>query len=644
VTVLLATLAVSIAAALGQAAAPAPAQTPAAPAHVPSAEEREAAAQIAELQQSVAAAMLREGVPGAALVLVNGKGIVWAGGFGDSDPSRGRQATPGTPFAAAAISPVIVGLVAARYAALHTEEKKAQETPLSPLDAPLDDAALSLSNPFNSVHRLTLATLLEQTAGLEDLAPEELLPSATMTPLLADVLRLRPHPSRWSPGARFSPSRVGIAAAASQLERWTKRPFFTLADAELFKPLAMNATTLRPELNTLDAMAVGRSGGRALPWNAPLYWPAQGLVTTAEDLGSLLAMIVAGGTAQTGPAKGQALLAPGILERVRRGRSMGQDVLDAPGLGTRIGFSDGHEQVGQAGVFEGNASALVWFPKEQAGYAVLLNAASPEALDEISAAARHLLLRDLPHEPLPPSPQTFDDLARASGVWRLASVRLEPLRFFDELFSFLVLRAGSDHELLVVPTLGEPRALLPMGRGAFRGSTDPRASMGLVARPGEEELLAPEGTFTRASWVGTYGRLGLVLAALFALGSSLLFALVWIPRALFGALQDSPDLRLRAAPAAAAFMLVLLLVLLGFSGQPLGAPNLTSVLVCALTLIFPALSLAALLECVRGSPGVGHFRSARAVRAHAFAVSLLACALSLELVLHGLAGIRTWAI
>jgi CubicO group peptidase (beta-lactamase class C family) len=635
-------LAVSLAAALGQAMSPAP--SPQAPAHVQSPEEKEAAAQIAELQQSVARAMLREGVPGAALILVNAKGLVWAGGFGDSDPARGRQATASTPFAAAAISPVIVGLVAARYAALHTVEKKAQENPPSPLDAPIEDAALSLSNPFNSVHQLTLATLLEQTAGLEDLAPEELLPSATMTPLLADVLQLRSHPSRWAPGARFSPSRVGIAAAASQLERWTRRPFFVLADAELFKPLGMTGTSLRPELTTLDAMAVGRNGARALPWNAPLYWPAQGLVTSAEDLGALLAMIVTGGTAQTGPAKGEALFAPGILERVRRGRSMGEDVLDAPGLGTRIGFSDGHEQVGQAGVFAGNASALIWFPKEQAGFAVLLNAASPEALDEISAAARRLLLRDLPHEPLPTAPATMDDLSRASGVWRLASVRLEPLRFFDELFSFLVIRPSPDGELLVIPTLGEPRSLLPMGRGAFRGITDPRASLGLIARPGQEELLAPEGTFTRASMVGTYGRLGLVLASLFALLSSLLFALVWIPRALFGGLKDSPDLRVRAAPAAAAFMLLLLLVLLGFSGQPLGAPNLTSVLVCALTLIFPALSLAALLECLRGAPGSGHLPSVGAVRAHAFAVSLLACALSLELVLHGLAGIRTWAI
>lgn len=638
---MLGALAVSLAVALGQAMAPAP--SPQAPAHVQSPEEKEAAAQIAELQQSVASAMLREGVPGAALILVNAKGLVWAGGFGDSDPARGRQATASTPFAAAAISPVIVGLVAARYAALHTAEKKAQENPLSPLDAPIEDAALSLSNPFNSVHRLTLATLLEQTAGLEDLAPEELLPSATMTPLLADVLQLRPHPARWSPGERFSPSRVGIAAAASQLERWTKRPFFVLADAELFKPLGMNETSLRPELSTLDAMAVGRNGARALPWNAPLYWPAQGLVTSAEDLGALLAMIVTGGRAQTGPAKGEALFAPGVLERVRRGRSMGEDVLDAPGLGTRTGFSDGHEQVGQSGVFAGNSTALIWFPREQAGFAVLLNAASPEALDEISAAARRLLLRGLSHEPLPTAPATMDDLSRASGVWRLASVRLEPLRFFDELFSFLVIRHSSD-ELLVIPTLGEPRSLLPMGRGAFRGITDPRASLGLIARPGQEELLGPEGTFNRASMVGTYGRLGLVLASLFALLSSLLFALTWIPRALFGTLKDSPDLRVRAAPAAAAFMLLLLLVLLGFSGQPLGAPNLTSVLVCALTLFFPALSLAALLECVRGAPGIGHLSSAGAVRAHAFAVSLLACALSLELVLHGLAGIRTWAI
>ncbi len=264
------------------------------------------------------------------------------------------------------------------------------------------------------------------------------------------------------------------------------------------------------------------------------------------------------------------------------------------------------------------------------------------------ASVRRVMVRPSNAPPPPAPPDAQSELSRAAGAYRLASVRLESMRLFHELFDFALARAGAE-ALEFSASLGPARNLLPQGRGTFRAPGDSVPSVAFVSRPGGDELITPEGVYARANPFLTFGRLGLFLAALLALASSLLFALVWTPRALFGALRNAPDLRQRAMPALAALVLLELCVLLVVSRQPLGARNLTTLLLCTLTILFPALSLTALLESLRGPfyderDPRQHRRGSRLARAHAFACSLLACWLSLEMILHGLAGIRTWAL
>ncbi len=351
------TLRFALALAAAALAAPLQAQT-AAPAPRSARDER-----VEAMQQEIAGAMLRNGVPGAAVALVDERGIAWMGGFGDADPSSARLSTPTTPFAAAALTPVIVGLLAARYAAMNSAPRKEGEPPRAPLDEPVDAPALGLVDPFAPASPITLAALLDQTAGLEDLTPAELLTSPELTPLLGDVLTLRAHRSRWAPGSRFSPSRAGIDAAANQLERWSRRPLFTIADAELFTPLGMGASSLRPDAALLSALAVGHQGKRAQPWREPLSWGALGLITSAQDFASLLRMLIAQGLAQSGPARGQQLLPGSLVARVERGPALDDTALAAPGLGTVPLVAEGHLAFGQQGVFDGGAAALFWFPR-----------------------------------------------------------------------------------------------------------------------------------------------------------------------------------------------------------------------------------------------------------------------------------------
>ncbi len=601
--------------------------------------------QIALMQKAVAATMLRENVQGAAIALVNEDGVVWLGGFGFSDRSRGTQTTQNTPFAAAAISPLIVGLLAARYAGMVEEPEKAGDKPRAALDEPLDAASLGLSNPFHAIHPITLSALLEQTAGLEDLAPVELLYSNEQTPLLPDVMHLRAHETRNAPGELFSPSRVGVTAAALQLERWTRRPFFTIADGEIFRPLGMSASTFRPDLAQQEALALGHRGGQSLPWRPVPHWPALGFISSAQDLASLLEMLTHDGVARSGPARGKPLLAPSGMSRIERGTTRGLAIA-AAGLGTRVDVVEGRRRVGASGVFSGNAAELAFYPEEKLGYAVLLNAENRDALAEISSAAASVLLRPFARLSPRAAPPTSAATSSASlaGVWRKASPRLEAMRFFEELLGFAVVRGGPE-SFTFSASFGPAQTLTPTGNGTFATGAMGPATFQLVSRNGRDEFVTPDATYLRSSAFVAYGRLALVLFALLSLLSSLLFALLWLPSALFGALKNSPTLRLRALPALAALVLVDQAVLLGLSHAPLGSPNLTTYLLCGLSTLFPALSLAALLESLRAL-SVMHAANAapRAVRAHALLCSLCAASLSLALALHGLCCLRTWAL
>jgi len=632
--------------------------------------------QIAQMQREIAAVLVREQIPGAAVALVNADGVLWVGGFGYADAPNGKQATPGTPFAAPALSPLMVGLLAARYAGLNSAPLKEGGPPRAVLDEPLDPKPLGLDNPFQAQHPLTMGALLEQTAGLEDLAPLELLHSGELDPLLAQVLSLRAHPSRWPPGERFSPSRVGFTAAAAQLERWTRRPFFAIADAELFRPLDLKASTFRPDPAALDALSPGHREGRALPWRPAVHWPALGLVTSAQDLAALLRTLVSGGLAASGPAQGKPLFATADFARLVQGRSLGLAQVAAAGLGTRADESQGHRRVSQGGAFDGNASVLAFFPDEKAGYAVLLNSESPEGLEAIAAAAQRVLLRPRVQSatnvasapgraqsgsaaiPAQPASLAADDAKAVRGVWRKLSVRLEALRLFDELLGFAQVRAspGDASILRFSSSFSSSQPIFPLGNGLF--STDPGgpATFARVhSASGEETLVTPGATYVRSSALAAFGRLGLLLAALLALCSSLLFALIWVPRATFGALRNSPELALRGLPALSALVLFYLGALLVFSRAPLGSRNLTTLLVCGLTTLYPALAFASLLESIRaqlavrraamqGQPGAFRSRGAQLARAHALACSLLACWLALELAVHGLVALRTWAL
>jgi CubicO group peptidase (beta-lactamase class C family) len=204
-----------------------------------------AAEPVAELVGRLDAARLKGGVPAFAVVLVErGRpAVVRYGGVADladkppvSDRTRFRIGSITKTFTAVAI------LLADRAGSLDIE-------------APLTEATGSglIANPWAPDDPVTVARLLEHSAGLQDWVRDEWDLNDPLS--LADALNYRPASRivRWRPGLFDSYSNNGPGIAARVLELETGDSYETFVDEHIFTPLGMESATITPDAATFAA-------------------------------------------------------------------------------------------------------------------------------------------------------------------------------------------------------------------------------------------------------------------------------------------------------------------------------------------------------------------------------------------------------
>jgi hypothetical protein len=136
-------------------------------------------------------------------------------------------------------------------------------------------------------------------------------------------------------------------------------------------------------------------------------------------------------------------------------------------------------------------------------------------------------------------------------------------------------------------------------------------------------------------------RLVLIAASLLVMASSILFALVWMPRKLIGRMRGAGNLSVRVVP-----MLAVLSVIAMFwtaRGQPpmvLGQIDAVTVAILVMSILFPVLSLFSLLVALRAFK----FEMNRVVRIHSLVVAVACCGITWFFGYWGLIGVRIWAL
>lgn len=343
------------------------------------------------LAPRIDAARERFGIPAVSLALVRGDQVLWTEGFGDADPQLGRRASADTLYRAGSLAKPFTALATLALA----------QTGRVDIDAPLSTSlpAFGIGSRFQGAEAITPRMLLSHHSGL----PSDLHKGLwSDTPFTAVTTQLRDELAAFPPQLVFSYSNVGYTLLGHLVQRVTAEPFPVHLQRTLFGPLGMDATRIASLPAQAEALAVGHRGGRAL---APLPirdLPAQGLQTSARDLGRFLVALLCGGALH-----GRQVLAPGVLEAMLMPQN--QDVpldLDVTtGLGWLLEDTRSPEAgvlVRHSGTTLGHTAELMLLPDAGLGIAVLANSGDGRRVVEQLANAILAQAESLAPEPLPP--------------------------------------------------------------------------------------------------------------------------------------------------------------------------------------------------------------------------------------------------
>lgn len=335
------------------------------------------------LLRRVEAERSRHGIPGLALAVVDGTGLLHAQGFGRTgvqDEAEDVSAT--TLFRLGSVTKPLTATAVLR---LH-------DRGVMDLDRPLVDVLPALADcGYPAVERITARMLLGHTAGL----PHDFFPTGDGDPAdLPDlVLRgLRTYSPVAPPGTAYSYSNPGYDLAGAVAATAAGTPFPQLVDELVLRPLDMASTTFDPAVAMTHPLALGHQYGadgtpvveRQVADNVAHY-PSGFALSSVLDMGRFV-------TAHLGADTGHPdrLLTENSqrLMRSAHARLFLPDDTEST-LGFHRWRWQGHPVLGHVGDICGYGAWLAMLPDRRIG-AVLLANAIPPGFDGMSLVHRIL--------------------------------------------------------------------------------------------------------------------------------------------------------------------------------------------------------------------------------------------------------------
>ena len=584
---------------------------------------------IDELRARVQQVLDRERVPGAAIALVDRNGIVWSGGVGVRDLQTRAPVERDTIFRVASITKSFIGLGVMR---LVEQGKLDLRRPLAELmpEVPIDNAWPDVP--------VTLAHVLEHTAGFDDMRPNETFTDDdAMTPGQALAINPRSRNVRWRPGSRFAYSNVGFGVAGRAIEIASGEPFDAWLRREVLQPLGMKDADFRRTPALAERLAIGYSApDRAARFTPIAHRPAGALLASADDLGKLVHFWLRRG------AGFPAIVSQQGLARIERSETVEwQPLANNYGLGNYGDLVHPVRMRGHDGGLPGFHSNLRYSDELGVGYVVLVNAThSPRAMIAIRRLVFAYLVQGRTLPPLPEVPDVAPTPPQADAFAFVAPRH--------RLFGFIqcattAWRLAVEGQRASIEQLGGPAiALVPTKDGGFRHPAQSGTSIRVARDRDGDEILVHHGTVGAASqWWFVRARVWLLGCALLVISLTPWLSLAMLAISLVRRKLVLPlGLVLWPAIAAFAFSVIPRLLAEAASRELLGRAHPWTIALCAATLVFALASAAAMAAAVRWS--VRDDRPSVWLR---MPLSFSACAcfgFTLWLGAHGIIGLRTW--
>ncbi|HTQ59542.1 MAG TPA: serine hydrolase domain-containing protein [Candidatus Solibacter sp.] len=593
-----------------------------------------------ELQKAMKEVIEKAHLPGAGVALVSNGQLLWCGGIGRADLASGRDIACDTEFRVGSISKSFVALALL----------KLQEEGKINLEARLQDIApeIPIENRWQSTNPVRIVNLLEHTAGFDDMEAAEVynFKDPYDFPLVDVFKRFRePEDVRWPPSTRMSYSNPGFGIAGYLIEKITGESFDRYIRETILRPLGMNNADFPFTDANKALLATGYSGNPPHALGYPYIYlrPAGDLKASPGELAKLVQFLLLRG--KVGEVQ---LLKPASIMRMET-----VETTLAARSGLRLGYglanytevTGGVVTHGHDGGIDGFISSYRYMPEQNWGYVVLLNSTqSGQALNDLNKLVIDFLSKDFPNPQQPPISVSAGDLKKFAGYYAPRAPRSQFLAFVDDLSGGLricVLKG----QLTRSGLFGKPEVLVPVGKNLFRGEKEPEATTIFATDAAGHMVLSSEGLegFSygeRTSIVWTYAEIALLALCIALMATSLLFAIVWILRKLFGAMKGVQHLAVRAIPLLASLgFIALVFCFTKLGGADTGKLTVWTFSIFALSILFPLLSLYGLLLALR----VPKSEINSAARIHSLLVALACCTLTIFIGSWHLIGLRLWA-
>lgn len=594
-------------------------------------------ARLAGFQQQLAETLEANDIPGAGIALVQDGEVLWAGGIGRASLKPEQHAISATRFRIGSITKMFTAIAVMQLV---------EQGRLS-LDTPVRDIApdVPIQNPWRESHPVTVAQLLEHTAGFDDMHFRNINTDNPLPDSLAAVVQRLGDELvvRWRPGVKHSYSNPGYAVAGYLVEKITGQPFHAYVNDAVLRPLGIERAAWGVPEDGYFAQGYTLTGGGELAAVEPrgiLLYPAGELSMSSADLARVVRFFLG-----RGAVDGTRLLSEASIRRMETPattRAAAHGLEAGYGLGNLTSIRQGFRLHGHNGGLDGFTGVLAYSPDHGFGYVILLNRADGAALRVLEAQATAFLAQEIDA----PEPGMFDAAAASlpaaiEGCYRMSNSRNELLRGLEWLVQVACIDKANGDAVVRHPVLPQVARLVPVRDALLResGSAWPSAVF-MSGGELDDALQWSEIYFERATNVSVVLPLIIAMAAILLMVSSLLFAPVWMFRWWRGDLRDSPALSTRAWPVIAVMLFAFAL----FMATRLELPLLDSVNPVTLSVFlggiaFAIVSLFSLYRVIRTWRAGIH----PVAKWHTLLVSLACVGVALYLAWWRLVPLRLWA-
>ncbi len=435
-------------------------------------------------------------LPALSVALVDDQKIVWAQGYGFTDPKRKTPATAETVYRVGSVSKLFTDLAVMQLV----------ERGVLDLDEPVTKYLPDFKprNPFKKA--ITLRQLMTHRAGLVRESPVGNYFDPDGPSLEKTVRSLNDTELVYEPGTKTKYSNAGIAVVGLVLETTQKQPFAKYLQRTLLSSLGMDSSSFEPQPAIMEKLA------KAIMWNyqgrefpAPTFElgmaPAGCMYSTVLDLSRFLGVLFA-----KGKRGDEVIVKPETLETMWTPQFARAGTKEGFGLGFHVGRFHDRRRIGHTGAIYGFATDLSALPEDKLGVVVIASCDCANAVTtKIADVALEHLLAVKTKKPLPAIERTTPIDPRR--VRELAGRYQGKTRSFD-----LIASAG---RLYYLPALGFRVELRQAGDDLV---AEDRLGMGAKMHVTDKGLQIGKETFTRvevskpadipAKWRGLIGEYG----------------------------------------------------------------------------------------------------------------------------------------